>query len=226
MKKAILSIALAFTVSMLAEEYAFPGWNAEKSAYDTGIAAYEQAAENAKPCKPYIYERMKVARAILGNEYLEFGAIRSVVEGLSLSNVDSFMLEACNINYYRIAGAHATEAAKIMRDCYDYLCEKESFIRFIMVYTKDVSRNVGFTNDEIVKILFDGIIEKKISKSNLVTNALNCLYECCPKCTISEEEQLACFKKVNRIVSVNLIDGDKEVWEPIVAKLRTVIASY
>ena len=228
MKKLIAIITIvAIGAVFAAETYKFPGWDEEASVYEAEIARYDAAPIDQKPFVLTTYNNLKLARALVGIEIASFGDIYTAAQGAFPGN-DKF---ACN---YALARAFAiywsdTNSPKgiaILRGAYEVSRQKKTHHSGVIASSSIRRKALGISNDEAVTAISDALNIIECGRYKDVANMLNAMYELLPDCSVADADQLTTLKKFNRRFSKELLGKNKEQWEPIIATLRTVIASY
>ena len=227
MKKIVCVLAVVMALSVFAEGYKFPGWNAEKSVYEGLIAQYDNAKDGEKPFVYVDYYRIVIANAFVGKTFESFEDLLAVCKSLKLEREDLTLFQATFGYYEKVAETDAKPfAVKIMQGCLAWAVAKDHAVKYMCCYNQYYCARGELNADDIVAVLFDGLKSGALKNFAVISRSLDCLYAYCPKCSMKPEKQLENFKALNRMYSLNLIEGDKEKWEPVIAKLRTVIASY
>ncbi len=229
--KSIFVMAIVgLATTMFASEYKFPGWDKDASVYEADIARYEAAPNEQKPFSATNYNNLKLARALAGKKVDSFDDIYSAAKTAFPGNDFS----AFHYAYTRAAAIYFGEnqsqkGIDMLRSAYALSREKNTYHCGVIVAHPTMCKSLVISDDEGVTAILialnttDVII--KCGYKN-IAYMLDALYNMLPGSSIAEAEQLATLKKFNRRFSVELLGKNKEQWEPIIAKLRTVIASY
>ncbi|MBQ7177662.1 MAG: hypothetical protein IJS08_09635, partial [Victivallales bacterium] len=117
-------------------------------------------------------------------------------------------------------------AISILREAYEFSLRAKSHHCGVIAQNTTMRKKLGISNDEAVTVLINALSVIESARYRDIKTMLNALYELLPDCSVAEAEQLAALKKLNRRFSKELLGGNKEQWEPIIARLRTVIAAY
>ena len=227
MRKILVIIALVAIVAM-AETFKFPGWFLDAEVYDAAIARYEAAAENEKPFDNGVYERLCYAKALLGRELKSVDDFMAVIETIVPKKTKaykaSYAFMAIQTTLKMKKGS--AEATALCKDTYEWYTRNSMYQAGLLLTHPEYCKVLELTDDEIARGLAASLCCETRASHTGVGNILNALYKKLSDCTIPEADQLAILKKINRIYSAELVGKDKDKWEPIIAKLRTVIAAY
>lgn len=228
MSKFIAIIAIIATVAVsAAEQYKFPGWDKDASVYEADIARYEAAPAEQKPFSMTNYNNLKLARALAGKEVDSFDVIYSAAQTAFPGN-DKY---ACNYACARALAMYnadykSQKGIDMLRGAYDLARQKKTHHGGVFAASLTKRKALGLTNDEAAAAIMDALDVIESARYKDVDVMLNALYDVLPDSSVAEAEQLAVLRKFNRRFSKELLGKNKEQWEPIIAKLRTVIASY
>ena len=228
MNKFIAIIAIIATVAVFAvEQYKFPGWDKDAAVYNADIAMYEAAPAEQKPFSATNYNNLKLARALAGMEVDSFGVIYSAAQTAFPGN-DKY---ACNYACARALAIYnadykSQKGIDMLRGAYDLARQKNTHHGGVIAASLTRRKALGLTDGEAVAAILDALDVIECGRHKDIAIMLNVLYDMLPDSSVAEAEQLAALKKFNRRFSKELLGKNKEQWEPVIAKLRTVIASY
>lgn len=225
-------IAILMTVAALAAfsatAYKFPGWYLDASVYDADISRYEAAPEGGKPFDKFSYWKLKYARAILNREFSTFEAMLEAGSQAIPSEYSDYRVR-CAYMAMHATFSRKTKSAVLValyKDAFAWLSARNYWQVGLMASNAQVCGILELSNDEIVNALIKGLHNGDNVGVFYVERMLDALYPRLPKSSMPDADQLAALKKINRLYSAKLIGPDKDKWEPIISKLRTVILSY
>ena len=219
MLKKMFVLAAVCTASLFAAEEAltkkesihgWPGWDAGSETVQKWIA------ENVEPFKDTArnYDNVKRRATVLG--LLNDASPSSFADVLRIceeNKADEFE------KVVPFAVAYCYCSGKFIKDAFNYL-PKDHWYAFF--FYKNRCDELELTADQVYEAMI-GYIESKREPAR----SIDVLVKVLPNVTKKEADVLADLKRLNRKFSPYLLDEKKkDAYEPIVAKIRTMIATY
>lgn len=222
----ILVLVMMLSIALMAATATFPGWDKPVSVYQELVSAYESAAADAKPCTKTTYNMCRFALAIQGNDVSTFEALM-VIHAATFpdgANGSNYAYSKVAADYWK--DRTSPNALRMLREAHAYSLAHGDYHAGVFAARPAMAKGLGLSVSDRVTALTQGLATVPAGIVSEVSNMLDALYKVLPDSSVPVQDQLDILKKANRRFSKELLGKNKDKWEPIIVKLRTVIASY
>ena len=223
-KKLFILIALTVTLAGAAEKFKFPGFGRKEADYAATLSRINAGEITATPAQKILVTLCK--------EYASGAPDNLTVILARAQELNATMPIPCYDNgaapvYTFISNTYGKGnviSYALLNQLYEHL--KTTGDRYLVSFmrSKNVCNALNITADIRVAVVTERV--PLIETPTMAAGVVDVLCDALPKTSKSDAEQLAILKKYNKIYSVHLTDANKDKWEPILTKLRTVILAY
>ena len=211
MKKFIFCcLMLVACIASFASEYQFPGWTCnDKSKVEAALAA--------APNKWHKFNCLML-QAVVGKSFKNFAELSNCIDAVNLSEIDipAPVLKKLTSNAKKLICFGRYPA--FIKDAYIYSLSNPSDFDIALT----LSSAAGLTNKEKY-IHLVSLVTTTNYNAKLTSQAVDVIIELAVQVdTGTQKEDL---QKINRFLTPKVLK-DKASWEPILSKVRTVLAAY
>ncbi len=198
-------------VPLSAQEVEFPGWNKSAEAY----IEYIEYAQSQEGIPQYYIDTARLCLKMIQNPPKTFQDV------LDASKEEAYAYPHQWVYNYVFNMEDGMFDKQMLLDSVNYcLNVKEDYC--FAPYYMHINKFLGFSNDQ----MFD-ILVKSFDKHPDNLDCVNMILNLIVKIDGRDAECLALLKKMNRVCSAKLTNPDlAKTYEPIVAKIRTLIPTY